>query len=95
MAPPPVPRKAPGTTADGVSLVGELQLTTLKYLDLKKVAHKFYTIKRAFRPSKESIHLANFEKLNLHFGNLFFRQLPNSGKIEHWRDLRVKGKMTF
>ena len=28
--------------------MGELQLTTLEYLNFKKILHKFYTIKRAF-----------------------------------------------
>ncbi len=35
-----------------MELVGELQLTTLEYLELKKVQHKFYTIKRAFQAGK-------------------------------------------
>ena len=39
-------------SVDGVELVGELQLTTLDYLELKKVQHKFYTIKRAFQAGK-------------------------------------------
>ena len=37
---------------NGVELVGELQLTTLDYLELKMVQHKFYTIKRAFQGGK-------------------------------------------
>lgn len=39
---------------DGVELVGELQLTTLEYLELKKVNHRFYTITRAFQNGKAS-----------------------------------------
>ena len=41
-------------SVDGVELVGELQLTTLEYLELKKVCHKFYTIKRAFQGGSAS-----------------------------------------
>ena len=56
-------------SVDGVELVGELQLTTLEYLELrgglqlakhegcptsKKVCHKFYTIKRAFQDGNAS-----------------------------------------
>ena len=56
-------------SVDGVELVGELQclagqcknsqhgtaqLTTLEYLELKKVCHKFYTIKRAFQGGNAS-----------------------------------------
>ena len=31
-----------------VELVGEIQLTTIEYLELKKIQHKYYTLKRAF-----------------------------------------------
>ena len=41
-------------SVDGVELVGEMQLTTLEYLELKTVQHKFYTIKRAFRGGEAS-----------------------------------------
>ena len=53
-------------SVDGVSLVGELQLTTLDYLELKKIQHKFYTIQRAFRGGKattEEAHAAIVKQL--------------------------------
>ena len=53
-------------SVDGVEMVGELQLTTLEYLELKKVQHKFYTIERAFRSGEatpEEAHAAIVEQI--------------------------------